>query len=95
MAGTSLDEPGHDDGTDSKFRLSPIYPTAKIFFIILVDAIFTTLFQRPFTNAFDVIGGERSKFLRVSGLQRRLTPSQPKLDNTKKDRIARMYWVRS
>jgi hypothetical protein len=26
------------------------------FFIIFVDAIFTTLFQRLFTNAFDVIG---------------------------------------
>ena len=29
---------------------------AKFFFIIFVDAIFTTLFQRLFTNAFDVIG---------------------------------------
>jgi hypothetical protein len=28
---------------------------SKTFFIILVDAIFTTLFERPFTNAFDVI----------------------------------------
>jgi hypothetical protein len=27
----------------------------KTFFIIFVDAIFTTLFQRLFTNAFDVI----------------------------------------
>lgn len=27
----------------------------EIFFIIFVDAIFTTLMQRPFTNAFDVI----------------------------------------
>ena len=26
----------------------------KTFFIIFVDAIFTTLFERPFTNAFDV-----------------------------------------
>ena len=25
------------------------------FFIIFVDAIFTTLFERPFTNAFDVM----------------------------------------
>jgi hypothetical protein len=25
----------------------------KIFFIIFVDAIFTTLFERPFTNDFD------------------------------------------
>jgi hypothetical protein len=30
--------------------------TTKIFFIIFVDAIFTTLFERPFTNVFDVIG---------------------------------------
>jgi hypothetical protein len=27
----------------------------KIFFIIFVDAIFTTLFERPFTNVFDVM----------------------------------------
>jgi hypothetical protein len=26
----------------------------KTFFINFVDAIFTTLFERPFTNAFDV-----------------------------------------
>jgi hypothetical protein len=32
--------------------------TARIFFIIFVDAIFTTLFQRPFTNAFDVTGAD-------------------------------------
>jgi hypothetical protein len=29
---------------------------AKIFFIVFVDAIFTTLFQRLFTNTFDVSG---------------------------------------
>jgi hypothetical protein len=28
----------------------------QIFFIIFVDRIFTTLFERLFTNAFDVIG---------------------------------------
>jgi hypothetical protein len=28
--------------------------TPKQFFIIFVDAIFTTLFERPFTNVFDV-----------------------------------------
>jgi hypothetical protein len=33
---------GHDDGTET-------------FFIIFVDAIFTTLFERPFTNVFDVM----------------------------------------
>jgi len=27
----------------------------KTFFINFVDAIFTTLFERPFTNAFDVM----------------------------------------
>ena len=42
MPGPVRDEPGDDDGT-------------KIFFIIFVDAIFTTLFECPFTNAFDVI----------------------------------------
>jgi hypothetical protein len=36
------DEPGLDDGTG-------------IFFIIFVDAIFTTLLGRPFTNVFDVM----------------------------------------
>jgi hypothetical protein len=30
-------------------------PAAKTFFIIFVDAIFTTLFERPFTNVFDVM----------------------------------------
>jgi len=29
----------------------------KTFFIIFVDAIFTTLFERRFTNLFDVICG--------------------------------------
>jgi hypothetical protein len=36
------DEPGHDDGT-----------CKKIFFIIFIDAMFTILFERPFTNPFD------------------------------------------
>ena len=65
------------------------------FFIIFVDAIFTTLFERLFTNVFDVTDANRSKCLRVSRVQRRLTSSQPKFDTNKKDRIARMYWVRS
>jgi hypothetical protein len=30
----------------------------KNLFIIFVDAIFTTLFERPFTNVFDVIGAK-------------------------------------
>jgi hypothetical protein len=40
---------GHD-------ALEPNYVgTAKNLFIIFVDAIFTTLFERPFTNAFEVM----------------------------------------
>jgi len=31
---------------------------SKNFFIIFVDAIFTTLLKPPFTNAFDVIDTE-------------------------------------
>ncbi len=31
----------------------------KNFFIIFVDAIFTTLFERLFTNVFDVTGANR------------------------------------
>jgi hypothetical protein len=33
---------------------------AKNLFIIFVDAIFTTLFERPFTNTFDVIAQTRT-----------------------------------
>jgi hypothetical protein len=36
----------------------PILHATKIIFIIFVDAIFTTLFERPFTNVFDVIGAK-------------------------------------
>jgi hypothetical protein len=35
---------------------NPAPHPAKTFFIIFVDAIFTTLFLSPFTNTFDVIG---------------------------------------
>ncbi len=50
------DEPGHDDGTDAAScrESSALCLTAKNFFIIFVDAIFTTLFERLFTNVFDV-----------------------------------------
>jgi hypothetical protein len=41
------DEPGHDDGT------SQILRNQKKFFIIFVDAIFTSLIERLFTNSFD------------------------------------------
>jgi hypothetical protein len=64
---------------------------AEVFFIILVDGIFTTLFGWLFTNLFDDCANA-SESLRVSRMQRRLTPSQPKFDTNKKDRIARMYW---
>jgi len=49
--------PGHDDGTAASpvvTRRTKICAPAKIFFIIFVDAIFTTLFERLFTNVFDV-----------------------------------------
>ena len=51
------DEPGHDDGTDAAScrESSALCLTAKNFFIIFVDAIFTILFERLFTNVFDVI----------------------------------------
>jgi hypothetical protein len=69
----------------------PDAPVAKILFIIFVDAKFTTLFERLFTKPLDVISRDRGDVLPVSRAQRRLTPSQPKLDTNKKDRIARMY----
>jgi hypothetical protein len=62
MAGTSSAKtrfallPGHDDGTDAPrvaSRCSAL--AAKNFFIIFVDAIFTILLERLFTNVFDVI----------------------------------------
>jgi hypothetical protein len=42
MPGPVPDQPGHDGGTG-------------IFFSIFVDAMFTTLFERPFTKVFDVM----------------------------------------
>jgi hypothetical protein len=38
-----------------KARASKDASSARTFFIIFVDAIFTTLFERPFTNVFDVM----------------------------------------
>jgi hypothetical protein len=35
--------------------------SAKFLFIVLVDAIFTTLFERLFTNVLDVIGAKSAK----------------------------------
>jgi hypothetical protein len=43
------------DSGFARFTRAPERPD-EFFFIIFVDAIFTTLFQRLFTNAFDVIG---------------------------------------
>jgi hypothetical protein len=71
------------------------YADREILFSIFVDAIFTTLFERPFTKVFDAETQSRSAFLRVSRAPRRLTPRQPKFDTNKKDRITRMYCVRS
>jgi hypothetical protein len=46
-------KPGHDEKC---FRLSRVDTgTLRNFFIIFVDWIFTTLVERPFTNAFDQI----------------------------------------
>jgi hypothetical protein len=44
------DKPGHDD--ESELAFAP----PNILFIIFVDAIFTSLLERPFTKVFDVTG---------------------------------------
>jgi hypothetical protein len=69
------DKPGHDErmifklrhNFTSRKRLPPSkYPEQKFplvknaFFIIFVDGIFTTSFQRPFTNVFDRTGRMRA-----------------------------------
>jgi hypothetical protein len=46
--------PSHDDGTPQRSGETNLH-AAKNVFIIFVDAIFTTLFEHPFTNVFDVI----------------------------------------
>jgi hypothetical protein len=48
---------GHDNATVPAFRRNPAphCPDPKIFFTIVVDAIFTTLYERLFTNVFDVL----------------------------------------
>jgi hypothetical protein len=43
-----------DLGSRGDLRFAP----RKILFIIFVDAIFTTSFERPFTNVFDVTGAK-------------------------------------
>jgi hypothetical protein len=45
-------KPGHDDGTVAARGEGK--RATKNFFINFVDRIFTTLFERPFTNVFDV-----------------------------------------
>ena len=57
---------------------------AKIFFIIFVDGIFTTLFVCLFTNVFDVTAQTQAIACVYRAMQRRLTPSQPKFDTNKK-----------
>jgi len=64
---------------------------AKNFFTISVERIFTVLITPAFTKSLDRPGPKRGGVLPVSAAHHRLTPSQPKFDNTKKDRIARMY----
>jgi transcription antitermination factor NusA-like protein len=39
---------------------------SRNFFTIFVDAIFTTLLERLFTNAFDVIGAKSAKIACVA-----------------------------
>ena len=41
-------------------RIADLSTLAKNFFIIFVDAIFTTLFERLFTKLFDVTGANPS-----------------------------------
>jgi hypothetical protein len=65
--------------------------TRGSFFIILVDATFTILVERLFTKAFRSHCPNRNVPLRVSRVQPRLTPRQPKFDTNKEDRILRMY----
>jgi hypothetical protein len=71
------------------------YADREISFSIFVDAIFTTFIASLFTKVFDAETRSRGAFLRVSRAPRRLTPRQPKFDTNKKDRITRMYCVRS
>jgi hypothetical protein len=44
--------------------------TGENFFIVFVDRIFTTLFERLFTNIFDVTGAS----LQIFGCSARATP---------------------
>jgi hypothetical protein len=46
-------KPGHDEVLRSRSRLFRCDTSLEKFFIIFVDGIFTTLFERPFTNTFD------------------------------------------
>ena len=50
------DKPGHDGVFISHRSHGSVVTRARVkFFIIFVDGIFTTSFQRLFTKAFDVI----------------------------------------
>jgi len=63
LDGPSGNEPvqlhGAITGTRSVARAQR--PGPKIFFIIFVDAMFTTLLEQLFTNALDVIGAKLMK----------------------------------
>jgi hypothetical protein len=52
-----LDGPGTWRSSTQWNHCNNAYPPQQ-FFIILVDAIFTTLFERPFTKVFDVTGAK-------------------------------------
>jgi hypothetical protein len=61
-------------------------------FIIFVDGNIYHFVRVAVYQRFRCDRANASDSLRVSRMQRRLTPSQPKFDTNKKDRIARMYW---
>jgi hypothetical protein len=43
-----------------ELRKLDAFPTRNFFFIIFLDAIFTTSFERLFTNVFDMAGAIRA-----------------------------------
>src|SRR5205823_9265679 len=61
---------------------SPLRPDLGLFFIIFVDRIFTRLVRAPVYQLFRCGQTEAAYYLPVAGVQRQLTPSQPKFDIT-------------
>jgi hypothetical protein len=53
-------------GNTERDRAPYHHGNSRNFFIIFVDAIFTTLLERLFTNAFDVIGANRQRIACVA-----------------------------